>query len=75
MSLGALINQKKNQSDISTVSWSKFEIKFIVRNTIGNEPKNRTSLNKSIYDGPSVNLRPLFNSNLTKVYVIKWSQN
>ena len=26
-------------------------------------------------DGPSVNLRPLFNSNMTKVYVIKWSQN
>ena len=24
---------------------------------------------------PSVNLRPLFNSNMTKVSVIKWSQN
>ena len=25
--------------------------------------------------GPSVNLRPLFNSNMTKIFVIKWSQN
>ena len=69
------MNQKKIKSDISTVSWYKFEIEFIVRIKIGNEPKNRTSLKKSIYDGPSANLRPLFNSNLTKVYVIKWSQN
>ena len=30
---------------------------------------------KALSDGPSVNLRPLFNSNMTKVYVIKWSQN
>ena len=30
----------------------------------------------SLYsDGPSVNLRQLFNSNITKVSVIKWSQN
>ena len=30
---------------------------------------------KALSDGPSVNLRPLFNSNMAKVSVIKWSQN
>ena len=30
---------------------------------------------KTISDGPSANLRPLFNSNVTKVSVIKWSHN
>ena len=30
---------------------------------------------KNNSDGPSANLRPLFNSNVTKVSVIKWSQN
>ena len=32
-------------------------------------------LEKALSDGPSVNLRPLFNSNMTKVSVIKLSQN
>ena len=32
-------------------------------------------LKKALSDGPSVNLRPLFNSNMTKVSVIKCSQN
>ena len=32
-------------------------------------------LEKALSDGLSVNLRPLFNSNMTQVYVIKWSQN
>ena len=32
-------------------------------------------LEKTILDGPSANLRPLFNSNMTKVSVIQWSQN
>ena len=37
--------------------------------------KKQNILEKERFDGPSVNLRPLFNSNMTKVYVIKWSQN
>ena len=32
-------------------------------------------LEKNISDGPSANLRPLFNSNVTKVSVIMWTQN
>ena len=30
---------------------------------------------KTLSDGPSVNLRPLFDSNMTKVSALKWSQN
>ena len=37
--LGALINNKKFQSDSSTPSWSKFAIKFTMGITIGNKPK------------------------------------
>ena len=32
-------------------------------------------LEKTISDGPSAYLRPLFNSNMTRVSVIKWSEN
>ena len=32
-------------------------------------------IKKALSDGPSVNMRPLFNSNMTKVSVLKWSQN
>ena len=32
-------------------------------------------LKKALSDGPSLNLRPLFNSTMTQVSVIKWSQN
>ena len=32
-------------------------------------------LERALSDGPSVNLKPLFNSNMTKVSVIKWSKN
>ena len=62
VSLGALINHKKFQGD-------------------SNEDYNRKQgqklniLEKTISDGPSANLRPLFNSNVTKVSIIKWSQN
>ena len=42
---------------------------------MGNKPKIAISLKKNISDGPSANLSPLFNSNVTKVSVIKWSQN
>ena len=31
-------------------------------------------LKKALYDGPSGNLRPLFTSYMTKVYIIKWIQ-
>ena len=39
VSLGALINHKKCQSDSSTPSWSKFANKFTMWITIGREPK------------------------------------
>ena len=29
---------------------------------------------KTLSDGPSANLRPLHNSNLAKVMIVKWSQ-
>ena len=32
-------------------------------------------IERALSDGPSANVRPLFNSNMTKVSVIKWSQN
>ena len=35
---------------------------------------NQNILKKALYDGPSGNLRPIFTSNMTKVYIIKWSQ-
>ena len=37
--------------------------------------QKKNFLKKELSDGPSVNLRPLFHSNTTKVSVIKWSQN
>ena len=37
-------------------------------------PKTKI-LKKALSDGFSVNVRPLFNSNITKVSVIKWSQH
>ena len=75
LSLGALIKQQqKNQSDSFTPLWSKFSIKFTMGITKGNEPKNRISFKKNISNGPSANLRPVFISNVTKVYVKKWSQ-
>ena len=43
---------------------------------MGNEPKTEyPQKKKALSNGPTVNLRPLFNSNMTKVFVIKWSQN
>ena len=68
VSFCALISHKKFQHDSLTPSWSKFEIEFTIGITIGNEPKN-------ISDGPSANLRPLFNIKVPKVSVLKWSQN
>ena len=62
---------QKFQHYSSTASLSKFAIKYTMGITMGNEPKNRIT----ICDGPRANLRPLFNSNVTQVSVIKWSQN
>ena len=42
---------------------------------MGNAPKKQNILEKALSDGPSANLRPLFNSKVTKVSVLKWSQN
>ena len=41
----------------------------------GKRAQKQNILEKTISDGPSANLRPLFNSNVTKVSVLKWSQN
>ena len=30
---------------------------------------------KALYDGILANLRPLYNSNMPKVSIVKWSQN
>ena len=73
---GAMINHKQFQSDSSTPSLPKFTIKFKMGITIGNNPKNRISYKKkTMSDGPSANLKPLFKSSVTKVSVIKRSQN
>ena len=42
--------------------------------TLGNKPKHGIFF-KTIPDGPSANLRPLFNINVTQVSVMKWYQN
>ena len=39
----------------------------------GKQAKKQNVLEKNISDGPSANLSPLFNSNVTKVSVRKWS--
>ena len=76
MSIGALISHKKFQHGGSTPSWSKFANKITMGVTIGNEPKYKKNiLEINIYDDPSANLIPLFNSNVTKVSLIKLSQN
>ena len=75
MSFGALMSQTKFQHNSSTPSWYKFEIEFTIRITIRNVPKNRISFEKALFYGPSVNMRPFFKSNKTKVSVIKVSQN
>ena len=61
-----MINHKNFQSDSSSPSLYKFAIKFTMGITIRK---------KTIVNGSSANLRPLFNSNVTKVSVIKWSYN
>ena len=42
---------------------------------MGNAPQKQNILEKALSDGPCVNLRPLLNSNRTKVSVLKWSHN
>ena len=42
--------------------------------SIENKAKNKRSLKKALSDGPSANLRPLHNSHVAKVYIVKWSQ-
>ena len=69
MSFGALIKHKKFQHDSAFPSWSKFDIEF----TIGTQKHN--ILKKALYDCRSAKETPLFNSNRTKVSVLKWSQN
>ena len=41
----------------------------------GLQANKQKILKKAPSDGPSAILRPLFNSNLKRVYIIKWSQN
>ena len=42
---------------------------------MGNEPNKKTNiLKKTLYDGPSANLRPHYDSNVAKVNIIKSSQ-
>ena len=66
---------QKISANSSTPSLSKFEIEFTIEITIGNAHKKQNILDKALSDGPSVNLKPLYNSNMTKVSVLKWSQN
>ena len=47
VSLGALINNTKFQTDSLTPSWSKSTNKFTTGITIGNKPKNRISLKQT----------------------------
>ena len=39
-----------------------------------NGRQNKYSLKKKLSDGPSENMRLLKNSNIAKVYILKWSQ-
>ena len=66
---------QKNQHNSSTPSWSKFEIEFTIGITVGNAPQNQNILEKALSDGPNANVRQVFDSNMTKVSFIKWSQN
>ena len=40
----------------------------------GKQAKKHNILKKALSDGPSANLRPLYNSNVAKVSIVKWSQ-
>ena len=40
---------------------------------MGNKPKKNIH-KKTLVDGPSANLRPLYNSNVAKVSIVMWSQ-
>ena len=40
----------------------------------GKRAKKHNILKKALSDGPSANLRPLYNSNVAKVSIVKWSQ-
>ena len=40
----------------------------------GKQDKKHNILKKALSDGPSANLRPLYNSNVAKVSIVKWSQ-
>ena len=41
----------------------------------GNRAQKQNILKKALSGCPSANVRPLFNSNMTKVSVLKWSHN
>ena len=40
----------------------------------GKQASKKNILKLALYDGPSENLRPLYNSNVAKVYIVKWLQ-
>ena len=42
--------------------------------SMGNKPPPKNILRKVLSNGPSENLRPLYNSNVAKVSIVKWSQ-
>ena len=42
---------------------------------MANGSKHKISLKKTLYDGSFANLRPLYNSNMAKVSIVKWSWN
>ena len=45
-----------------------------MRITIGNKSTTKNVLKKALSDDPSLDLKPLYNSNVTKVSVVKLSQ-
>ena len=52
-----------------------FHLKTLMGITMGNKPNKTNMLKKALSDGPNTILRPLYNSNVAKVNIVKWSQN
>ena len=73
VSLDALINHKQFQHDTSSphaIIWH-----WIYNgNYNGKCAQKQNIVKKALSDGPSATLRPLFNSNMTKVSIIKYYQ-
>ena len=75
VSLGVLINHKQISAWYPYSFLCSIVIEVMIRIAIGNILEEPSIPPKTLSGGPNAILIPLYNSNLAKVYIVKWSQN